>query len=272
MTESRTIMNTDKFPQLYYQIAGVGPSVLLLHGFPATGSLWSEVIPFLAVDFQVIVPDIPGAGNSTFSINDTLSMQILAKGIHNILVQEQISEVIIAGHSMGGYVALAFADMYPSMVKGISLVHSTAYSDSDEKKILREKTINIIQKGGKGTFVQQMIQGLFAKDYVIKRPEVIAAQISEGMKMTDENMVSLYEAMMNREDKTGVLKKGNFPIQWIIGEEDKLLPIEQTLKQCHINDVNFVSYYHKSGHMSMLEMPLVLKNDIMMFCNYCYNR
>jgi len=128
-------MNTDKFPQLYYQISGVGPSVLLLHGFPATGSLWSEVIPFLAVDFQVIVPDIPGAGNSTFSINDTLSMQILAKGIHNILIREQISEVIIAGHSMGGYIALAFADMYPSMVKGISLVHSTAYSDSDEKKI-----------------------------------------------------------------------------------------------------------------------------------------
>jgi len=117
-----------------------------------------------------------------------------------------------------------------------------------------------------------MIPGLFAKKYVISRPEVIAAQISEGTKMTDENMVSLYEAMMNREDKTDVLGKGNFAIQWIIGEDDKILPIELTMKQCHVNDVNFVSYYHKTGHMSMLEMPLALKNDIKMFCNYCYNR
>ncbi|HEY9178769.1 MAG TPA: alpha/beta hydrolase [Flavipsychrobacter sp.] len=126
-------IHTAKFPQLSYNMYGKGDVIVLLHGFPLDSSLWDKIVPTLAEDYLVIVPDLPGSGKSTFEGNE-LSIDEMAESVRLILVKEQVNKVVLAGHSMGGYVALAFADLYPDAVKGLALVHSSARSDTEEKK------------------------------------------------------------------------------------------------------------------------------------------
>lgn len=126
-------IHTDQFPCLAYRKFGEGPVIVLLHGFPENGNLWRDIWPALAKHNTVIIPDLPGSGESTFA-NEDLSIEHLAESVKLILDKEGIDEIVLAGHSMGGYIALAFAEKYPVMLRGLSLIHSTAAPDSDEKK------------------------------------------------------------------------------------------------------------------------------------------
>ncbi|MEI8280364.1 MAG: alpha/beta hydrolase [Bacteroidota bacterium] len=264
-------IHTAQFPQLGYRKVGSGPSIVLLHGFPANGELWQQVWTDLAASFTVIVPDIPGSGASTFS-GEKVSMEQLADSVKLILDHEGIRETILFGHSMGGYIALAFADKYGTMLRGLSLVHSTALEDSEEKKELRLKSIELLRKGGKDPFVRQMIPGLFAASFCLAHPDVIAEQVNRGLQLDVKSMIAFYFAMRERSNKVNVLRMSKFPIQWIMGKKDNIIPYMKALEQSHLNEINFVSFYIESGHMSMLENPTQLKNDIAVFSEYCYKR
>ena len=117
--------------RLFYRKMGTGPAVVLLHGFPESGSLWQNIWDGLASSYTVIIPDLPGSGNSVLEKNTSLVE--MAEGVKAILDKEGISRVVFAGHSMGGYVAFAFAGLYPEMIAGLSLVHSTPVADDEEK-------------------------------------------------------------------------------------------------------------------------------------------
>ena len=115
-----------------------------------------------------------------------------------------------------------------------------------------------------------MIPSLFSESYKKKHPEKIEAQIESGLAMKDESMIAYYKAIMMRPDSRDVLKNAPFPVQMILGEEDNLLPINNMTQQTHLPNVNFVSIYPQCGHMSMLEQPEKLYNDLKMFADYCY--
>ncbi|MBL7717833.1 MAG: alpha/beta hydrolase [Flavipsychrobacter sp.] len=265
-----TIIKTDKFPQLAYRKSGQGPALVLIHGFPENGGLWGRVVPLLENDFTVIVPDLPGTGNSTLGTAGA-SMEDMADGIKMLLENVGLSRAVIAGHSMGGYVALAFADRYPDMLAGLALVHSTASADNDDKKETRRKSIALITKGGKEPFIKQMIPNLFAPTFREAHPSVIEEQVKRGMELEADSMVAFYEAMMNRPDRTDLLEKATFPVQFIIGKEDALVPAEVALAQSRMASRNFVSLYSNTGHMSMIEQPSSLARDLSDFVQYCYN-
>src|SRR5690606_25097329 len=112
---------------------------------------------------------------------------------------------VMVGHSMGGYIALAFAEKYPKVLKGLSLVHSTATADTEEKKETRRKSIALIEKGGKDAFVKGMIPNLFSNHFKGAHPEIIQKQIEQGQKLKAESMVGFYTAMINRPDRRNVL-------------------------------------------------------------------
>lgn len=268
--ESLTI-NTRQFKDLHYRKAGQGQAVMLLHGFPENGTLWNEVVPALANSFTVLVPDIPGSGESPMA-EEPVSMEDLAGAMAGILDYEGIEEAAVVGHSMGGYVALAFAEHHRAWLKGLALVHSTAIADSEEKKETRRKAIGIIQKGGKEAFIKGMIPGLFSEQFRERHPDIIRRQVDRGMALQAESMVSFYNTMINRPDRTDVLKDARFPVQWIMGAEDMLMPVSGLLRQSSLAQVNFVSIYGESGHMSMLELPERLANDLKEFIVYCFNR
>lgn len=255
-------------PSIYYSRTSSGPALVLLHGFPESGTLWQNITGNLSGFATLIIPDLPGAGRSP--LQKETGIDQMADEIKAILDKEGIDKAVLAGHSMGGYVALAFAVKYPGAVAGISLVHSTPLADDDEKKITRQKSIDLIRKGGKGVFTSQMIPNLFADSFKQKRPEIVKASVDEGMKMNGDSMINFYKAMMLREDTTGILNNAPYPVQWVIGENDNIIPYKKILQFCYRSDVNFVSLYKNCGHMSMFEMPENLARDLRHFTEYCH--
>ncbi len=195
----------------------------------------------------------------------------MAVCVKTILDNEGIDKTLIAGHSMGGYAAFAFAGLYPAMVAGLSLVHSTPVADDEEKKKTRLKAIELIRNGGKNAFISQMIPNLFSESFKQSNVQAVKEQVDEALKMDERSLINFYEAMIARRDHVFVLEKAHFPVQWIIGMDDNVIYYKKILEQCDKSNINFVSFYRNCGHMSMVESPKKLEADLKEFANYCYN-
>ncbi len=249
-----------------YNVYGSGTPLVLIHGFPLSGKLWDKVIPDLSKKYKVIVPDLPGIGESTFSTEE-FSIDDLAKCIADVLQAEGEPKAIIAGHSMGGYTALAFAELFEEMVMGIALVHSSATADTEEKREQRRKTIALIEKGGKEPFIRQMIPNLFAAEDYLKEEQKL---ITERSLLTENKTLTVfYNAMINRLDRTHILKNKAFPVMWVLGKQDNIADYKIVIQQSTLADVNFVYTYDQCGHMSMVENPQRLVVDLNSFADYC---
>ena len=257
---------------LHYTTTGTGAPIVLVHGFPNDGSNWNTIVPALEPHFKLIIPDLPGAGKSPF-IPD-LSLSKMADALIAILDKENIEQAFFAGHSMGGYTIMELASLYPDRVKAISLVHSLASADSEEKKETRRKSIKLILGGpiGQKTFIKAMAENLFATTYKVAHPEGIEEIWENGMKLSPEALAAFYQAIMDRTDKTEWLKaEQRIPIQWIIGEEDNATPMKEALQQCHLARRNDVQLYRNCGHMSMMECPERLAADLKAFASFVYS-
>ena len=265
-------ISTPVSSRVFYRKVGSGPVIVLLHGFPLSGLLWKNVWEELSRSYTVIVPDFPGSGNSL--LEKETSIADMAECVHAIMEHERIGKAVIAGHSMGGYVAFAFAGMYPEKVMGLSLVHSIPLADDEEKVKTRLKSIALIQKGGKETFISQMIPNLFSASFKLSNPLTVKEQVDEAMKTDEAGMVNFYQAMIGRKDTTYVLDKATFPVQWIIGSDDNVIYFKKILEQCYKSNINFVTFYHNCGHMSMIEAPERLISDFRIFIDQCnfYNK
>src|ERR1044072_7106334 len=144
----------EKDLSLFYRIVGKGEPVILVHGFAEDGSIWDGLADELGKEYAVIIPDLAGSGRSTGSM-EQVSMDSMAEQINMILEKEKIASCIMIGHSMGGYITLAFAEKFPEKLKGLGLFHSTAFADSDEKKAARNKNVEFIKKNGSAKFIEQ---------------------------------------------------------------------------------------------------------------------
>ena len=251
--------------------AGNGPHTLvLLHGFPEDSGLWREVIPELSEEFSLIIPDLPGAGESPLSAGK-LTMEAMADAVAALLDENKTEgRVMLAGHSMGGYAALAFLEKYPERLAGIALVHSSAAPDDDEKKETRRKTIRLLQNGGQRQFVDEMVPALFSPTTRAEQPSLVEEQKQRAMRLSPEAMISFYEAMIIRPDRRALLERARVPVQFIFGKDDTTIPVDKALPQALLPGVSFVSTYLSVGHLSMLEQPARLAGDLARFARYCF--
>ena len=255
--------------KIHYRVMGSGPALLLLHGFPESGTLWRGIWDKLATSYTLVIPDLPGSGKTLLDQGTSISQ--MAEGIKVLLDAEGIDKAVIAGHSMGGYVALSLAHLYPEKIAGLSLVHSSPLADDEEKKINRQKVIEVVSKGAREAFLRQMVPGLFSEDFKRREPALVEEQVNNALEMNTESIVNFYTAMLNREDRRDVLDTASFPVQWILGEEDTIVPLEKILPLCNRAQVNSVSIYGQCSHMSMVETPAALARDILTFAKLCYN-
>lgn len=256
---------------LYYEKKGKGPAVVLLHGLPSNHTIWEALTNSLAEGFSFILPDFPGAGGSQEAI-DGFQLTDVAKEIGTILDKEGIKEAVIAGHSMGGYTAIAFARLFPERTKAVSFIHSSASADTEDKRKMRQKSIKLIEKGQsqKRIFVKMLMKSLFAPEFVQNQPEIVQKAIENGNKISAKSLVDFYKALMNREDNISLLSSAPFPFQWIFGTEDIATNLEDTLPLTLKARINDVCVYPSCGHMSMLENPERLKADLNRFWRYVY--
>jgi pimeloyl-ACP methyl ester carboxylesterase len=244
---------------VHYRIEGEGLPVVLVHGFSEDGTVWENQIAALKDKFQLIIPDLPGSGKSP--INDAeWSMEYFAECIRRILDQENISTVSMIGHSMGGYITLAFAEAWPDRLRSFGLIHSTAYADSEEKKTTRRRGIEFIQQNGAAKFIEQSVPNLFSEETKKHQPEMVRKILSRYTNFIGQSLVNYYQAMMVRPDRTHVLKSFPRPVLFVLGKHDTAVPYEQGLQQSYMPGLSFIHTLEHSGHMGMWEEP-VLSND-----------
>jgi pimeloyl-ACP methyl ester carboxylesterase len=237
--------------QLHYKTFGSGQPVLLIHGFGEDSTVWDKQIDFLKDKHKLIVPDLPGTGASPLLQKENATIDDYADLIKQLLTKENIEKIIMIGHSMGGYITLAFAEKYPEMLSAFGLVHSGAFADDEEKKATRRKGIKFIQENGAEAFLKTSTPGLFYDSEKSKAD--IEATIQKGKSSSADALVQYYEAMISRPDRTGVLKAFQGPVLFIIGEHDKAIPFTQSMKQCHLPALAHIQILRSSAHMGMAE-------------------
>jgi pimeloyl-ACP methyl ester carboxylesterase len=255
--------NTD----LYYHVSGIGPAVVLIHGFGETATIWDNLAHQLS-GYQLIIPDLPGSGRSGL-ISD-MSIEGMAESLLAILDHENVSSCVMIGHSMGGYITLAFAEKFEDRLQGFGLFHSSAFADSEEKKDTRRKGIDFIRSNGALPFIKTATPNLYAPQSKEQHPEWIEEHIALASGLTEAALIHYYESMMVRPDRTDILKNTKLPVLFIFGSFDQAILLEDGLKQCHLPQMAVIHILEQAGHMGMIEMPAASNNHVLNFLSLIY--
>ncbi len=246
--------------KIVYRIEGTGLPVILIHGFGETGEVWNNQVKYLSEKYKCIAPDLPGSGESELIAD--MSIEGMAEVIHEIIHAENIDRCPVIGHSMGGYITLALVEKYYNHVSAFGLFHSTAYADSEEKKAARQKSIGFIKQHGAYEFLKTSIPNLFSKKSKDEHPELIEQLVSGAHNFLPQALVSYYTAMINRPDRTNVLKQTNAAVLFITGKYDEAVPMADSLQQCHVPKKSYIHILQNSGHMGMQE-EIALSNEFL---------
>jgi pimeloyl-ACP methyl ester carboxylesterase len=253
-----------------YTDSGKGRVLVLLHGFLGSQEVWSEVGKKLSKRFRVITIDLPGHGK-TPSIGYYHSMEMLAQCVKSVLDHVGVRRYVIAGHSMGGYVALAFAELYPENVSGLCLFNSTSYADPEEKKRDRERVIRLVKKEHK-YYVAEVVNSLFAPENIPKlAPEVEKAkQIATAV--TKQSIINSLEGMKERKSRDLILKFAEFPVLFIIGKKDSVINYETMYPQMGLCKFPSVLMVENGGHMCFYESPKDTFKALASFADRCFRK
>lgn len=238
--------------QVAYQTHGKNSPnpLVLLHGFCEDHRIWVPILPLLEDQFLILV-DLPGFGAS--EMPGKPQMEAYALAVHAVLEAENIERCTLLGHSMGGYVALAFAAHWPNRLNGISLLHAHPYPDSTERIEVRKRGIETVLAGKKDLYVAQLFSNLCTPEFAAAHPEALNTLIVNGKEQSAQGIASALEAMMNRRDHQETLSNLRIPVQFILGEHDALVLLEATLPAVLLPDIGDLHILAGVAHLGMLE-------------------
>jgi pimeloyl-ACP methyl ester carboxylesterase len=232
--------------QLAYERRGQGTPLVLVHGYPLDHHVWDEIVPLLESTFDVISPDIRGFGAST-TVNSPYDMDDLASDIAGLLDQLGIQRTAMAGHSMGGYITLAFARLYPERVRGLGLVSSQVLADTPERKEGRHKSAADVEANGIDSVVEMMTPK-FTSD------ERLQAYARASMqRQQPAGYIGALRAMAERADSSSLLSAFHFPVVVVHGDADALIPIDRAREVKAALPQAYLVEIPGAGHMPMME-------------------
>lgn len=237
---------------LTFTEAGEGLPVIFLHGFCETKELWNNYLEPLSKICRVILMDLPGFGDNP-PLSSPLTIADMAEQVYHTIVNLGIEQCMMIGHSMGGYVALAFCEKFPSRLKGLGLFHSTAFADSLEKKQARDKTIDFIERYGTEEFVEEFVPPLFFEGRRKDFKEEIKSMVEMGKKAAKSSVIESIRAMRDRKDRTKVLEKSHCPVLFIVGKNDIAIPFAGSQGQYALPSYSTIHILNNTGHMGMIE-------------------
>ena len=211
--------------------------------------MWNAFVLEFSKKYRIITIDLLGHGKSE-SLGYVHAMEDNADVVHFILSELRLRKAVFVGHSMGGYVALAFAELYPEFMKGLVLLNSTSRADSEEKKLNRDRAIKAV-KQNYTNFVRLSISNLFSEN----NREILASEIEyvkkEAIKTPLQGIVASLEGMKIRKDREVLLHFSTYPIMLILGKKDPVLNYEESIEQAEGTKVELVTF--PDGHMSSIE-------------------
>jgi pimeloyl-ACP methyl ester carboxylesterase len=244
-------------------------TLVFLHGFCESKELWNDLISKLPEKFHCVALNLPGYGENLETVED-YSMEAMAEAVHDELKKLHIKKFILVGHSLGGYVSLAFAEKYPKMLQGLCLFHSSALPDSEEKKANRNKTIEFVKKHGVDLFMDSFVAPLFAPENRGKCKKDIEKLIKIGKATPEESIIKTLRAMRDRKKRLKVLKEATFPVLFIAGKVDGAVPLEATLEQCHLPNNSTTVFLGGTAHMGMFERPYETRKSLEKFAELVF--
>jgi len=246
---------------IHYTDQGKGTAVVLLHGFLENSTMWNPFISKLTKRNRIITIDLLGHGK-TECLGYIHSMEEMAEVVKAVLSKLRLRRIVLIGHSMGGYVALAFTEKYSKNIKGLCLMNSTAIADSKEKKINRDRGIIAVKQNHK-SFIRISISNLFRpKNRIIFKEEIEKVK-EEALKIPVQGIVAALEGMKARKNRTQILKSKLFNKMMIIGTHEPVLDQESLKMQTKDTDVKIVQF--PDGHMSHIENKEVFLREIVHF-------
>jgi pimeloyl-ACP methyl ester carboxylesterase len=228
---------------------GKGTAVVLLHGFLENQTMWDVFLPELSKKHRVITVDLLGHGK-TECLGYIHTMEDQADMLFALFLHLKIRKVVLVGHSMGGYVALAFAELYPDHMKGLFLQNSTSRADSDERKINRDRAV-VCVKQNYSSFVSMSIANLFSEDNRERLADEIEKVKEQALKTPLQGIVAALEGMKIRKDREVILHFAPYPIHLVLGQKDGVLIYEENTDQIEGTQVKLTTF--PDGHMSHVE-------------------
>lgn len=250
MNKKTTHNNIDVF----YSDQGEGTCMVLLHGYLETRKIWNDFVKQFPKGFRLICIDLPGHGESGTWGNQHL-MDDLAESVLAVLMAEQLEKIFLVGHSMGGYVCMAFAGLFPESLLGYSLLHSTCFADSDEKKQNREREISLVLCHKKRQIINVNIPKAFAEDNLERLEAEVEFAKGIALENREEGIVAILNGMKDRPDRTSVLQDPAIPLLLIGGLKDNYIPEEVFERLVSLAPHATVLRLSDSGHMGFIEEP-----------------
>lgn len=254
--------------EIAYLVSGDGPCLLLVHGFPMDHRVWEGFVGRLSPYFKVICPDLPGFGD-TAMMGEAHSMNLMARAVKAVLDEEKVSRCVFAGHSMGGYVGLAFAKHFPETLAGLVLFHSQAAADDEQAIVKRnEAVLQVITD--KHAFLDQFLPGLFDPAFLSAHAATVSTFDSIVKSQSEKAIVAALVGMRDRESHISLLTRIASPVLFILGKSDTRMPAVKIMAQAGLPLHAEMLMLEHVGHMGFVETPLLTATTIRYFAEKCY--
>jgi pimeloyl-ACP methyl ester carboxylesterase len=239
---------------IYYEIRGIGKPIFLLHGLALDHSIWLEMADYYADQAQFIIPDLRGHGRTALGDADA-TLEQFANDVIRLADHLGHEKFILAGHSMGGYIALALAEAYPERLAGLAMVTSNARADSPEKREGRLGDAKSVLTEGTKRIANTLIQRLMPEGELAQPDEHLCEVVLNSLP---EGFANVLTAIANRPNRLAVIQSLLSPVLAIAGDKDQILPVEVALEPADHARQGRKVFLPGVGHMPMIEVPLTL--------------
>jgi 3-oxoadipate enol-lactonase len=239
--------------QLFYEVTGSGPDVVLLHPFPLNHSFWRRVSDQLSTRYRVITPDLRAHGDSELG-EGPATMEKMATDLANLCREEHITKAFFAGVSIGGYVLLEFWRRYREQVAALVLANTRAAAETTESRTNRLALAGKVLREGTAGFIEDMLPKLLSPTTMTNRPDIVDAARRMMQKMSPQDIAGVQQGMADRPDSIATLKTINVPALIITGSDDSIPLGESELMRQHIAGSR-LAVIPRAGHYAALEQP-----------------
>lgn len=245
-------------PQVPYTDAGTGGPLLLLHAFPLSRAMWKRDVEVLAGSARVIALDLPGFGGSPRQRQPSIAG--MAQAAAGLLDQLQVKEpVIVAGLSMGGYVAFEFFRQFPQRVKALGLFSTRAAADSPQQREGRMKLAEALKAKGIDPLMGSTLPKLVGRTSAASRPAVVS-QVEKLIRAASPGgVIDALRAMAERRDSQPLLSGIRCPALIIAGDEDALIPAQESRAMAQAIPGSILETIPQAGHLVSLEQPEIFQ-------------
>jgi pimeloyl-ACP methyl ester carboxylesterase len=234
-----------------YSSYGAGNVIVLLHGYLESEQIWEKFALKLSLKFRVICIDLPGHGSSG-TYGEIHTMEFMAAAVKSLVDSIGIKKFFLAGHSLGGYVALAFLELFPDSLAGYCLFHSQPFADQPQAIEKRKREIELVKAGKKNLMYPLNVEKMFANSNLDKFSDALKQSMKIASETPDDGIIAILNGMIARPARLSFLEAGRVPLLWILGSQDNYISLD-ILDRVKLPESAEVVILINSGHLGFIE-------------------